>query len=443
MTTFDTGTFIVDSNGEVEVDYLFDGGWFKGELAMFSLQGMESFEPGSTEFLLEAARRALTDSPEGHIVIKDKREGARFGESLAWEPNYNTDPEKYQGVKTFNMTPGDEVAFMLVQNTSVQETFNKPENTSKWGKQPIFSIPEANLFGSSANQFEFVDLNGTGTFALEDIKVSRSDRDYNDMIFQLVGLDGNLAQLDDQINPNRDWRTTDMGQDLLGYTESRVFSEGVFEVGETGEIIIDFIFDGGLYQGELGIFSLEDLNPEEMSSQDFIQEAVSRAQSNSLQGHVVVTDTEEGARFNDKFDWEEDFNQGNYQGRQAFQMNPGDTFGLILIPNGTLDEALSAPESATAKDPLFSISEANINNQIQFSDIKTTAKGTIVSFEDVHLDGESNQDYNDIIIAIEGVQPPIGVSAIEDVIFPRRNWLGSEVSDRDILPYFSNLGVSE
>ena len=56
MFTYETGTFIVDSQGEVEVDFLFDGGGFQGELGIFSLEQMGSLEPESTEFLLEAAQ---------------------------------------------------------------------------------------------------------------------------------------------------------------------------------------------------------------------------------------------------------------------------------------------------------------------------------------------------------------------------------------------------
>ncbi len=445
MVSFETGTFIVDSSGEVQVDYLFDGGWFRGELAVFSLDGMEAIEPGSTEFMLEAARRALTDSTQGRIIVQDQLEAARFGADLAWERNFNhappSNPGEYQGVKTFNLTPGDEVAFMLVQHTTVAETFQNPDNVSQFGKLPLFSIPEANLSGSLPNQFEFVDVDGLGTISLEDVPINQADKDYNDMILQVVGLEGNLAKLEDHINPDRDWRTTSIGQQLLEYTESRVFNEGVFKVGATGEIIIDFIYDGGLYEGEVGIFSLEGLNPEDMGSEAFIEEAVNRSKSNSTQGHVVVKDAEQGARFSANFDWEQDFNQENYPGRQTFQMNPGELFGLILVPNGTLDEALSAHESILSKDPLFSMSSANINNRIQFVDIFTGAEGTVVGFEDVHLDRQSNQDYNDIILAIEGVQQPIGLSAIEDVIFPRRNWLGTEVGDEDILHYFDNLDL--
>ncbi len=120
-------------------------------------------------------------------------------------------------------------------------------------------------------------------------------------------------------------------------------------------------------------------------------------------------------------------------------MNPGDTFGLILDPNGTLDEALSAHESILSKDPLFSMPQANFNKQIQFADVVTTPEGTVFSFEDVGLNLESNEDYNDVIIAIEGVQQ-IGFDAIEDVIGSNRNWLDTEVGE-DILGYFDNLST--
>ncbi len=35
MVTFETGTFIVNASGEIEIDFLFDGGWFRGEIALF------------------------------------------------------------------------------------------------------------------------------------------------------------------------------------------------------------------------------------------------------------------------------------------------------------------------------------------------------------------------------------------------------------------------
>ena len=440
---FETGTFIVGSSGEIEADFLYDGGWFRGELGVFSLDGMETLEPGSTEFMLEAARRALDNSPKGHILIQDQLEAARFSEDLPWERSFNSDPVnnpgEYLGVKTFNMTPGDEVALILVQHNTIEDTAQNPDRINEFGKLPLFSIPEANLTDTSPDQFEFVDINNTGAIAGEDVPIGQADKDYNDVVFQLTGLDGNLAKYEDHINPARDWRSTSLGQQLLSYTKSRVFSEGVFQVGETGEIIIDFLYDGGLYEGEVGIFSLEGLKREDVGTEAFIEEAVRRAQSNSEEGYVVVKDSEEGAKFSSSFDWETNFNEGNYQGRKTFQMNPGDLFGLVLVPNGTLEDGLTAHESILSQDTFFSMAEANRNNQIQFADILTGAEGTIVGFEDEHIDRPSNEDFNDIVLAIEGIQQPIGVSGIDDVIFPLRNWLGTPVGNDDILAYFDNF----
>ena len=200
-----TGTFTVDSSGQVEIDYLFDGGWFQGELAVFSLEGMEDFEPGSEAFIKEAARRALTDSDRGRIIVRDELEGAKFSADLPWEQDFNTG--QYQGVKAFDLTPGDEVALMLAQNTTVREIGKKPKRISQFGKLPIFSIPEANFPDyDSSDGYEVVDVDGNGTIAFEDVPIPQADRDYNDVIINLQGLEGNLPALSDNINTARDWR---------------------------------------------------------------------------------------------------------------------------------------------------------------------------------------------------------------------------------------------
>ena len=51
---FISGKFKVDTTGKVGIDFLFDGGFYKGQLAIFSLKGMENFVPGSEEFIKEA-----------------------------------------------------------------------------------------------------------------------------------------------------------------------------------------------------------------------------------------------------------------------------------------------------------------------------------------------------------------------------------------------------
>ncbi|HAA30419.1 MAG TPA: hypothetical protein DCE56_25435 [Cyanobacteria bacterium UBA8553] len=46
---------------------------------------MEQFTPGSDAFTKEAARRALTGSNNGHIIISDINQGAKFTGSVPWE----------------------------------------------------------------------------------------------------------------------------------------------------------------------------------------------------------------------------------------------------------------------------------------------------------------------------------------------------------------------
>ena len=432
-STYSEGVFEVGETGEMTFDFLYDGGWFQGELAVFSLEGMENYQAGSQAFIKEAANRALTNSQLGYVLAQDKLEGARFSETVDWEANFNSG--EYKGIKNFTMNPGDEFAVMLIQHTSVQEIANDPSKVGQWGKRALFSIPEANPGGQSQGQI--VDINSNGAFAMEDLTLNgtHSDRDYNDVVFQIKGANATVASIDRFSNPDRDWRTTAVGEEIIEYANRAVFDEGVFVVGDSGEVIIDFLHDGGWFQeAEVGIFSLKGMDIYETGSKAFIEEAVNRVTSNSKQGYVVVQDIKEGARFNANFHWEDDYNDGAHQGKKTFLMNPGDTFGLVLIPDGTIDEVLSAPDWAIKKDPLFSMSEANLDDQTQLVDIFTGSEGTIVGFEDVRIDLNSNKDYNDIVLAIEGAQK-IGLTNIEEVISTNRNWLDTEIG-QEIIHYF-------
>ena len=202
--------------------------------------------------------------------------------------------------------------------------------------------------------------------------------------------------------------------------------------------MVDYLFDGGFFQGEVGIFSLKNLNLKNLGSEAFTQKVINRVQSNSPKGYTVVSDAEEGARFGADLEWEPDFNRGKHAGKQTFLMNPEDTFGLVLVPNGTFDELLDS--SSTSKELFFSIPEANTNGQAQITGVSTTKDNAIISFEDTLTSLNSNDDYNDLILAFEGSQA-IGVSAIEDVIADNRNWLDTKVGE-DILGYFDNADLS-
>lgn len=213
--TFTSGVFTVEAKGQVGLDYLFDGGYYQGQVAIFSLEGMDQYVPGSPEFIHEAAHRALSDSDFGHIVMNDATDGARFNGSLSGESNFNSGD--YQGVKSFSMRAGDTFGIMLVPNGTVQQVF---DGNTEGDLRPLFSMATANP-NEAFHVGQIADVTNNGhTFVMEDLRVDTgSDHDYNDIIFQVRGATGTAAHLDDVIDSAHDWRTTDMGQALIAYAK--------------------------------------------------------------------------------------------------------------------------------------------------------------------------------------------------------------------------------
>ncbi|MDB9315100.1 S8 family serine peptidase [Spirulina sp. CS-785/01] len=216
---YDSGYFTVGESGDVGIDFLFDGGKYKGEVAIFSLEGMDEFDPGSEEFIHEAAFRASSDSEFGHVVISDKTEGAKFAGSLGESQNWNSGD--YQGVKTVSMRPGDTFGVMFVPNGTVQEVLDNPDIGGS--KAPLFSMSTANpddLFHVG----QIADVTGDGsTFVMEDVQFGHKwyDQDYNDIIFQVRGAEGEALEVDDLLD-NFDWRGTELGQEIVGYAQDAV-----------------------------------------------------------------------------------------------------------------------------------------------------------------------------------------------------------------------------
>ncbi|MBD2665523.1 hypothetical protein B6N60_05248 [Richelia sinica FACHB-800] len=434
---FESGTFIVDGTGQVKFDYLSDGGWYQGQMGMFSLKGMETYQQGSLEFIREATRRALSNSTEGRLLMSDSTEGARFNGNVSWEPNFNAG--NYQGIKSFQMNAGDEVAFILVQNTTLEEIYRQPYATAQAGKQVILSTDQ--------NQIVAVDKNGT--LAFEDISVSSgfADKDFNDIVFQVQGLSGNnIATMDAQVNPNRDWRITSTGQDLLNYANRSTYTEGVFSVGETGKVTFDFLYDGGWYQGEFAVFSLQGMDNYQPGSEAFIKEAARRALSNTTLGYVLANDPTEAARFTEKMPWEPNFNSGSYLGVKTFEMNPGDKFAVMFVPNTTVADISKAKgiNSSSSmwqygKLPLFSIPQAN----------PSTARGQIVNvdgngtfaFEDIPTgSSSSDRDYNDFIFQFKGAKGT--AQSMDNFSNSDRNWRTTNVGQQ-LLEYSNRATFDE
>ncbi|MGB3654234.1 MAG: DUF4114 domain-containing protein [Rivularia sp. (in: cyanobacteria)] len=209
-SSLENGVFTVDSTGEFTIDFLFDAGGYQSELGIFNLTGMESLNPGSDEYIQEAARRVLSNSTNGYIVVNDDSEGARFTGELG-ETNRNEGD--YEGVKTFSMNPGDNFALMLVPQGKVAEVLDNPVDDDK---RPLFSFNLAN----PDNAIQIMQLvEGTGVFGMEDLRLDKnSDTDYNDIIFQIKGAAGKATAFEEVSSNN--WDETEAGKQLIEFAQN-------------------------------------------------------------------------------------------------------------------------------------------------------------------------------------------------------------------------------
>ncbi len=190
-SNFDSNAFTVDEKGIIGIEFISDGGWYAGQLAIVSLKGMEKFLPGSEEFIKEAASRALSNSTNGYIAISDDLEGAYYTNPNSSE-NFNSG--QYLGKKTFAMTPGDKFFFMLVPNGTVQQVYDNPAIGGD--KKPLFSIATENPNdGFSIGQI--ADITGEGQlFVMEDMAPSEASyRDYDDITFRVTGATSQIVPL--------------------------------------------------------------------------------------------------------------------------------------------------------------------------------------------------------------------------------------------------------
>jgi RHS repeat-associated protein len=204
----DPGIFLVDSAGRVSIDFLADGGAYRSEMAIFSLEGLDALTPGSAEYIKEAARRALSNSALGYVVVNDATEGARFNGELG-EGNKNDG--NYAGRKSYSFNPGDRVALLIIPQGTVQQVFDRPDNSGSL--RPLFSIAAANPNGVAQ-----IGQLVAGTFGWEDIRVDQgTDADYNDIVIKIKGATGIATGLGQLIAAGKDWRGGAAAQELINF----------------------------------------------------------------------------------------------------------------------------------------------------------------------------------------------------------------------------------
>ena len=225
------GVFTVGEAGEIRTDWLYDGGAYTGELGMFSLDGMDLSVPDLTAFIAEAVSRVLSGT-EGHIILSDPTDKARFSGVLGGEP---TDWNK--GIliseRSFDMKPGDRFALMLVPNSTFKALAADP-GTADTAKRPLFSFTSPNSdYGMHVGQV--ADINGTGMgFVFEDMEFGSSDKDYNDLIVQIRGAKSAVPTIDEMLESFTaaakrsrrddgwlDWRSdTELGRKIIAHLEA-------------------------------------------------------------------------------------------------------------------------------------------------------------------------------------------------------------------------------
>jgi hypothetical protein len=426
------GVFVVSQTGVVEVDYLYCGAGYRAQMGFYSIEGMDSFALGSTAYIQEAARRVLSNSGQGAIVINRNVEGAKFTSTLPWEGNLNSGP--YLGPKTVQLTPNGRYGMMLIPNGTFSQLAANPALAGD--KRPLFSIPGANPYTVTSQLLgQMGDLTRTGsTFAFEDLRLDgSSDRDYNDIVFQVTGARAVATPIEEVVNQSRNFLTSPVGKTLTDYTLQRQsndltstigFSSGMFSVGADGRVGLDYLFDGGGYVGQVGLFSLQGMNQYTPGSPEFIREAARRVLSGTTLGGLMIDDFTEGARFATSSEpLLRSFNNGSYPGLKSAKMVPGDIVGIMCVPNGNFFEVFSNPAIAGPKKPIFSMPEANPGQKHQLARVDNA--GEVLAFEDILLDGNgiltTDRDYNDFVFRTYGLSPVGMAPPLGSIAAPRGN----------------------
>ncbi|MEE3718459.1 hypothetical protein V2H45_17095 [Tumidithrix elongata RA019] len=111
-------------------------------------------------------------------------------------------------------------------------------------------------------------------------------------------------------------------------------------VGQSGIIEVEFLYDGGAYKGDVGLFSLDGMDAYAAGSEAFIAEAARHVASNSKQRYVLVSDITDAAKFSSGLDWEANYNSGTYQGTKILNLSPNTAYGVMQVPNSTVNIVL-------------------------------------------------------------------------------------------------------
>ncbi|MBW4596244.1 MAG: DUF4114 domain-containing protein [Brasilonema angustatum HA4187-MV1] len=217
---------------------------------------------------------------------------------------------------------------------------------------------------------------------------------------------------------------TDLQSETISGSYSNGLRSGVFQVGSTGKVSFRNELHNAAYESEVAIIKFSGLENYEIGSNAFTQEATRRALSNSVFGHIIISDSTERTRLTG------DSNRrkaGKYLGTQTFDMTPGDLVIFMLFPNSRAKDVLTNPNSEEEK-PFYSVKELNPDKASHFTLFRRTlSSGSVFAVEDLLEDGNSDRDFNDNVFYTQGL---IGeTEPFDNLINPSHNWRNSEVGE--------------
>ena len=185
-----TGSWTVGPSGQITFGYGYREAGYESRLALFSLAGMDIYDlntdAGRKAFMLEAMRRILAGGTQGRVVIDASTSTAGSTSN------------------TYTFNPGDQVAALLIPNTSLQSAMNSLANYSGTlaayssanpSTSPLVSVAKNGVDIPSfySKQFAMLGTNSS-TYAVEDMVTTTSTTaDYQDMVFTATGMTANAA----------------------------------------------------------------------------------------------------------------------------------------------------------------------------------------------------------------------------------------------------------
>ncbi|NER38940.1 MAG: S8 family serine peptidase [Oscillatoria sp. SIO1A7] len=280
------------------------------------------------------------------------------------------------------------------------------DDTYNFGLDERSSLSLSLIPGSGSVDWSLADSGGNV------VESGSASSDLSSQIIKLYGLAADQYSL--EVSYTGEDTDYDFGIDRITGLEA---NSGYFTALDD-QISVNFISDGGAYKGEVGLFNLEGMHLYKPDSEAFFKEAARRSLSGSYLGDVSVKDSIDKGQFDINYPWDGNHNFGTYAGFRTFDVNPGDKFGIIMVPNGTMQEVFDNPAIGGNKRPLFSLGDSNPNGAFHVGQL-AAAGGNIFVMEDKRVDLGTDRDYNDIVIYVKGAKGE--AVSLDDVVHPDRD----------------------